>query len=617
MLRYLAVVWDSGDAEQCSFAEFVALRMNGTPREWSLTLRSQGLLVWSNGPTRARSGAVAPPGVSGVVLGRLFRRNTQNRDALTQTPLLVDAGSQIEAEGPQYLLDHFWGRYVAMVRSERSGLTWVMRDPSGGLPCYFTSHRGTRVFFSHLEDCLALGLTSFTINWQYVAAFLVDLSLQSAETGLREVSQVQQGECIEVCQSRVTRRMRWNPLDIAATDPIEDLALATQQVRETVSSCVTIWASSYQHVLHRISGGLDSSVMLACLAEAFAPRRFTCLTYYEHSIWGDEREFARLAARHAHCKLIERMQDPARIDFDAVLAFSPSPSPTCYLAHFAPRVIDIEVAAETGADVLFSGAGGDQIFFSSSEELLSVADYLYRHPLGMRLARIAFDTALAGDRAIWNVVPTALFHGLLRRPFDITQDIDRDLQFVNAPIVADARKSGYLHPPWLRAPDQAPQAPPGKLRHIQRMSIADNLHRPYSSDGDPDDVAPLLSQPIVELFLRIPTYLLMAGGRDRMIARRAFTRDLPPQLIARRSKGGPSDFDCQMLRRNERRILDTVLHGVLCKEGYLNRSRIEERFTSQYDSNTAGVMELLQTHFSAEIWLQSLSRIASQTERTC
>jgi asparagine synthase (glutamine-hydrolysing) len=605
MLHYLAIVWDAGDGDQCSCAESIALRMSETLRELSLTLRSQGLLVWSNGTTRAS------PGNSGVVLGKLFRRDAQNRDALTQTPLLVEPGSKIEAEGPQHLLEHYWGRYVAMVRSERSGLTWVMRDPSGGLPCYFTSHRGTRVFFSHLEDCLALGLTSFTINWQYVTAFLVDLSLQSTETGLREVSLVQQGECIEVRQSRVTRRVCWNPLEIAARDPIEDLALATRQVRETVSSCVTTWASSYQHVLHRISGGLDSSVMLACLAEAPARTRFTCLTYYEHSLWGDEREFARLAARHAGCKLIERRQDPTRIDFDAVLAFSPSPSPTCYLAHFAPHVIDSEVAAETGADVLFSGAGGDQIFFSSSDELLPVADYLYRHPLGLRLPRIAFDTALAGDRAIWNAVPTALFHGLLRRPFDVTHDIDRDVQFVNAPIVADAMNSGCLYPPWLRALNQSPHAPPGKLRHIQRMSIADNLHRPYSSNDDPDDIAPLLSQPIVELFLRIPTYLLMAGGRDRMIARRAFARDLPPRLIARRSKGGPSDFDCQVLRRNEHRILDTVLNGVLCKEGYLDRRRIEERFTAQYDSNTAGVMELLQTHFSAEIWLQSLRRITA------
>jgi asparagine synthase (glutamine-hydrolysing) len=141
------------------------------------------------------------------------------------------------------------------------------------------------------------------------------------------------------------------------------------------------------------------------------------------------------------------------------------------------------------------------------------------------------------------------------------------------------------------------------------MNVPEWTHRPYATDSDPDEVSPLLSQPVVELLLRIQTYLFMEGGRERMLARRAFASDLPPQLIARVSKGGQNDFSLQLLRQNESRIRELVLDGTLCKEGFLNRRKMDAVLASEYDSNTDGLMEILHTHLSVEIWLQSLRNV--------
>ena len=52
----------------------------------------------------------------------------------------------------------------------------------------------------------------------------------------------------------------------------------------------------------------------------------------------------------------------------------------------------------------------------------------------------------------------------------------------------------------------------------------------------------MLSQPIVELCLSIPSWQWVRGGRDRAVARAAFTGILPDLLIERTTKGSPGGF---------------------------------------------------------------------------
>ncbi|MGK4422636.1 asparagine synthase-related protein, partial [Klebsiella pneumoniae] len=68
----------------------------------------------------------------------------------------------------------------------------------------------------------------------------------------------------------------------------------------------------------------------------------------------------------------------------------------------------------------------------------------------------------------------------------------------------------------------------------------------YVEGHDPQDllptVSPLLSQPLVETCLGVPSWLWFEGGRNRVVARRAFAGDLPADVIWRRSKGTPDSF---------------------------------------------------------------------------
>jgi asparagine synthase (glutamine-hydrolysing) len=83
-------------------------------------------------------------------------------------------------------------------------------------------------------------------------------------------------------------------------------------------------------------------------------------------------------------------------------------------------------------------------------------------------------------------------------------------------------------------------------------------------------IHPLLSQPVVELCLSIPADMLAEGGRDRGLARRAFTERLPPAVIERRSKGDLTGFYGAAIAHGLPELRETLLEGRLVARGVLD-----------------------------------------------
>jgi asparagine synthase (glutamine-hydrolysing) len=119
--------------------------------------------------------------------------------------------------------------------------------------------------------------------------------------------------------------------------------------------------------------------------------------------------------------------------------------------------------------------------------------------------------------------------------------------------------------------------------------------------GDPELLAPLHSQPLIELALRIPTYVLTIGGWDRAIARRAFLNDVPRQIITRRAKGGVEEHAKLILLRNLGLVREMLLDGALASRGILDRKGLEDAL-STHPTRTGGACAELLDCFAAEAW---------------
>jgi asparagine synthase (glutamine-hydrolysing) len=166
---------------------------------------------------------------------------------------------------------------------------------------------------------------------------------------------------------------------------------------------------------------------------------------------------------------------------------------------------------------------------------------------------------------------------------------------------AGRRNPQMIHP-WF-ANRAARAMPPGILWHALSVGAAPAYYPSFDAGPYPERTMPLLSQPLIELCLRIPTYVLIKNGMDRATARRAFAPDLPPEIIKRRNKGRIDQHIRDVLDKNLNFVRDMLLNGRLVKEGLLNLRNLELYLTRDRSPADFQYSEILQEQLCVEAWL--------------
>ncbi|MBB1241624.1 asparagine synthetase B family protein, partial [Klebsiella pneumoniae] len=142
----------------------------------------------------------------------------------------------------------------------------VLRDPTAEIPCYLTTVGQLTLVFSNMEDCLMLGLRDFSVDWSFLSYSLLYPFRDGLQTGFKEVTAVEAGEAVSVRDGEpVGRHCQWDVVRLARDAPIEDLQEAVSLARSTLLGCIGALASQHRRIQLQLSGGLDSSIILAGL----------------------------------------------------------------------------------------------------------------------------------------------------------------------------------------------------------------------------------------------------------------------------------------------------------------------------------------------------------------
>jgi asparagine synthase (glutamine-hydrolysing) len=602
MYRYFVLNWNPADARAVAAARSLSERILARQSGWKKVFESLGLAAFDAGLGAGASETLVLDQDSGVVFGRIFNRDMPDTEAALRVAFDGNESLKIVQTGGRRLFERYWGRYVAVVQDAATGETWVLRDPSGHMPCFVAVHQGVNLVFSDLEDCIALGALKFTVNWDYIRSFIAYSGYQARETALQEVSEIQLGERVRFCGSSVHRSLEWDPLAIAQTDPIQDPDTAVTEVRRITRACIHAWAACYPNIVHNLSGGLDSSIVLSCLKSAPSQPNVTCLHYFGTGPDEDERKYARLMAGHAGAELIEHELTPSEPQLEQLFHLHRTPRPWFYLYELEHSRFEGALAAERNIQGMFSGSGGDGVFFQTHAEL-AVTDYLFDHGLGRDLLRAAVDAARVSRKSIWPLLANALRARLIPtqlHPLRMAGTPNRTL--VSQDLVSAGRRNPKLIHPWF-ANRSTRGVPPGVLWHSLTVGAAPAFYPSFDAGRYPERTMPLLSQPLVELCLRIPTYVLIRNGVDRATARRAFAPDLPPEIIRRRNKGRIDQHIRNVLDANLDFVRDVLLNGRLVKEGLLNRRNLEMYLTRERSPADFEYSEILQEQLCVEAWL--------------
>jgi asparagine synthase (glutamine-hydrolysing) len=611
MFDYLAVVWSEHDREQNARALDLLAAISARSSLSRVFLHG-GLAVFFDNRSNHAGRALTFADGRTVVLGHIFRKATAASG--TAVERIEESSSEaLSATEGQWLVRNYWGRYVAFSVDPRRRDVVVVPDPTGECPCYVHTYRGLTLLAGCASTAASLQLMDFTINWDYVTARLLAPSRLPRDTGLLQVEQLRSGEALRIDASGARKFSRcWDLFDLAAKHPIESFDTAVDHARHAVQTCVDAWASRYPRIVHMLSGGLDSSIVLACLLRSPSRPDVTCLNVYDPMLGGDERRFARLACESLRSldgrvsPLLERPRELEPVQLDALARIRLSACPTGYLPNATYRHIHQQSVGAFGA-VLSTGLGGDYIFYRTSSSRPAI-DYVHDHGVGRDFFRIVREST--GQRTYWAVAWEALKVGALGRKFTAPQ-VSLDARLVHPDVVASHR----AHDTGTEDAQPAPRVAPNKHRQIEALYRPVRKHDPFEDADRLHWIAPLLSQPIMESFARMPVYLLKAGGIDRAIARRAFADVLPRALMERRSKGVTNNFIHAVFRRHQEHFRCLLLEGELARRGLLNRPQVESYFSASQDGFADGFSALLGNCLDVELWLQRWARHHGQSDR--
>lgn len=606
MFRYVALIWDAQDSQQSDAAQAATRRLKSAAPQWREALDRAGLRVLC---IDVQPGSLEPhllAGQAGVVLGSVFARSPDLADATPALPCPLDevgTAAIVDSHG-EWLVRNTWGNYVAFIRDPLMGSVRVLKDPCGSLPCFSAALGGITVVFSAIADCMQLGANRFTVNRRYLEHRLYGGDMTHQWNALNEVEQVRRGECVEFAPwqqpALVDRRSLWSPFDFAhARDLLDDPLVAGTAMRNTLRSCTATLAACHESALMRISGGLDSSIVLACLHAARSRPRLLAYTQFAAEGALDPRKWARMSVAQAQCEHVEMESAAAGVRLGAILEMAPTAEPFSTLMYLATVAHEQTLLARHPATATFTGDGGDFVFgsFCIGE---AVTAYLRRRGPRPAVLRLAAESALVLRQTTWNALSRALRMWVTGRSLMSVEQLNTEARrLVPADIIRECAAHPAIHP-WLAGKRRVPWEAISKLG---MLLAAPDLYagQAHPAAAGPQIVAPIYSQPMMEVALRIPADVLFAGGQDRGLARRAFRGDVPQPILSRVWKDRAGGFHDELIQRNREWLREMFLDGVLVNEGLLDRAALERALSPGLVKSDVFPGELLR-HLDTEIW---------------
>ncbi|UIJ46344.1 asparagine synthase-related protein [Sphingomonas cannabina] len=576
--RYAAAIFPGGSAQAEPARTGIEAAL---PASFSLVFGAGGVLLFSDRP----ESCLRLPGAA--IVGEIFARG----EAKPCRSLGPDTSIAIERSCGETLVEAYWGAYVAVVINS-SGATTLVRAPFGDLGCYYLRSGAALLVASDLPLLCAIANVERRLDVPALARHIAYPEWRSHETCLSEVSELRGGDSLRITPDGITPRAIWSPWRFVAEElQIDDPHDAARRVCDAIQLSVRARTRNRTCLL-LLSGGLDSAIVAAVLAEANAD--FSGLNLIANDAASDEWRYASLAAQSLGIDLECRRFALDKIDVRrSGAAEMPYPVHRCFTQ--ALDDIAIEVAEARGAELIVDGGGGDNVFFGLRSVSI-LADCLLTSGFDQRFwiaARALGDLAQTGTATLLRrTIARAWFRS---RPPHLAPNL--------AFLSADAKAAALARErhPWFAPP---PGVLPGRASHIALLAPAQNLVEALQAQARYPSMSPLVSQPVVETCLRVPSWSWIAPGRNRAAARRAFETSLPPAIIDRRSKGAPTGFVAAIFEQNRSVIRNMLLGGALAEAGLLDRRAVADALDHSGPTRDFGFVRIMEL-VDAEAWARA------------
>ncbi len=429
-------------------------------------------------------------------------------------------------------LQRFVGMFAfALWDASRSELL-LARDRLGKKPLYYGEYGGRIAVASELKAIAADPRFPRTVDADAVALYLHYGYIPAPFTIYAHSRKLPPGHYAYVRGEHVDVRRYWDPVPFALRAPTADAASAERQLEDLLRDAVGTRMLADVPVGAFLSGGIDSSLVVALMQEQSTSRVKTFTIRFDDSQF-NEADYAAAVARHLKTDHYEQTCGVGEmLDVVAML-------PDAYDEPFAdssaiPTYLVSRIARQR-VTVALSGDGGDELFFGYPR---------YRFHMNQRWIISAPAPVRHAAAAIIGALPRRQF----RRAAQVLRDSSSDAydRFVSwwppddvrrltgrethpSPAYAEVRDRARaldvnLQPPLL---DVVTYLPDDILAKVDRASMQVSL----------ETRCPLLDHRVVEFALGLPMSLKCRDGKTKWLLRKLLRRRVPDSLIERPKMG--------------------------------------------------------------------------------
>jgi asparagine synthase (glutamine-hydrolysing) len=255
-------------------------------------------------------------------------------------------------------VERFRGMFAVAFWDERNRRLLIARDRLGIKPLFYSAAEGRLVFASEVRALLASGLVEGRVSAAGLASYLSLGAVREPLTILDHVECLAPGSLAVWEHGDLSVHSYWSLQDAfsdsAAPLPRDD---AVAQLRETLEEAVRQHLVSDVPLGVFLSGGIDSSAMVALVSAVDRPPRTVSVVFPQQRF--SEERYIRVVRDRFGTEHTEVELDDAAIlaVVPGALAAMDQPSNDGVNTYVVSRV-----AKESGLTVVLSGLGGDELF---------------------------------------------------------------------------------------------------------------------------------------------------------------------------------------------------------------------------------------------------------------
>ena len=470
-------------------------------------------------------------------------------------------------------VEHLLGMFAFAIWDLNKKKLLLARDRLGKKPLYYTRWDEKLLFGSEIKSILQYSEVKRKVDIQALHHYLTFSYVPSPRTMFDGIKKLPAGHTLSYENGKVSLRKYWD-FSMNAGRRLDD-EYYIDKVRELLTEAVRARLMSEVPLGAFLSGGLDSSTVVAIMSGLMDEPVKTITASFEEGGSYDEGRYARIVAEHFgtdHHEVVLESKD---------IGILPE-----IIWHFDEPVLDasaipeymISEKAKKHVTVVLVGEGSDELFMGYTQHRLLPMIYNYQKPFPAFIKR---NIAPGAAKFLGDVIPFRKakrylgFASNLGKTLGDRKEMYRmmvgrfteaekkelctfDLKNIDDPLDPHFKAENFLEN--MLTFEIKVNLPDNYLMNVDKMTMAHAI----------EARVPFLDQRLVEFAGTVPADLKLKGSNEKYILKRIMTGILPDEIIKRKKHPFIVPI-VKWFEKDMRELTDELLSEEnIKKQGYFN-----------------------------------------------